>query len=91
MGQRRKITRKIRKYYEANENAAYSKQCSEIYNCTFIYIYIHTHTHTYIHIYIYLRSEERSQVHNPTLKNQKMSKYTQNYQKEGNNRYFRFF
>ena len=61
MGQRRKITREIRKYYEANENAAYSKQCSEIYNCTFIYI------HTYIHIY--LRSEKRSQVHNPTLKN----------------------
>ena len=47
MGQRRKITREIRKYYEANENAAYSKQCSEIYNCTFIYI------HTHIHIYIF--------------------------------------
>ena len=47
--------------------------------------------HLYIYIFFFLRSEERSQVHNPTLKNQKMSEYTQKYQKEGNNRYFRFF
>ena len=44
-----------------------------------------------LYMYIYLRSEERSQGHNPALKDQKMSEYTQNYQKEGNNRYFRSF
>ena len=33
----------------------------------FITVHLYIYTHTYI--YIYLRSEKRSQVHNPTLKN----------------------